>query len=165
MEGDFMNCRECKEKISLYIDNELTDKEAEEFEEHLKECDNCRVEFENTKYIIETVKNIPLEKLPEGYCEKLHDKLIENKSKNRWNWKRMTAIAATFVILLGATYIFSNAGLGGGKSSNDMGFMEEAAEEPAFPAEGQSVDYEEAEYDKALEEEMGFSGTGDVGRD
>ncbi|MDW7668622.1 MAG: DUF4349 domain-containing protein [Bacillota bacterium] len=160
-----MNCRACKEKISLYIDNELTDKEVAEFEEHLRVCDNCRVEFENTRYIIETVNNMPLEKLPEGYCEKLHDKLTEKKSKNKWNWKRITAIAATFVVLIGATYVFSNLGLGGGKTSNDMGFMEEAAEEPAFPAEAPSIEqetaFEEAEYDDALREEMGFSGVSD----
>ncbi len=157
-----MNCRECKEKISLYIDNELTDKEAAEFEEHLRVCDNCRVEFENTKYIIDTVNNMPLEKLPEGYCEKLHDKLIEKKSKNKWNWKRITAIAATFVVLIGATFIFSNLGLGGGKASNDMGFMEEAAEAPQeAPTMESPADYEEAEQEDALREEMGFTAGSD----
>lgn len=160
-----MNCKEFKEKISLYIDKELTDEEALEFEKHLKECHNCRVEFENTKRIIEIVKNMPLEKLPEGYCEKLNNKLLEKSKKNKWNWRRITAIAATFIILIGATFVFSNLGLGGGKTSNDMGFMEEAAEEPAFPAEapsmGQDVALEEAEYDDALREEMGFSGASD----
>ncbi len=157
-----MNCRECKEKISLYIDNELTDKEAAKFEEHLRECDNCRIEFENIKSIVETVNNMPLEKLPEGYCEKLHDKLIEKKSKNKWNWKRITAIAATFVVLLGATFIFSNLGLGGGKTSNDMGIMEEAAEAPQeAPTMESPADYGEAEQDEALREEMGFNGAAD----
>ena len=165
MEGDFMNCRECKEKISLYIDKELTDEEALEFEKHLKECQNCRIEFENTKKIIETVGNMPLEKLPEGYCEKLNNKLLEKNKKTKWNWRRITAIAATFIILIGATFVFSNLGLGGGKTSNDMGFMEEAAEEPAFPADAppmeQEAAFEEAEYDDAVREEMGFTGASD----
>src|SRR6056297_1172527 len=167
MEGDFMNCKECKEKISLYIDNELTDKEAAEFEEHLKECDNCRVEFENTKSIVETVKNMPLEKLPEGYCEKLNNKLIEKKKiKNKWNWRRITAIAATFVVLIGAVFIFSNLDMGRGKTSNDMGFMEEAAEEePAAPAEGPVADYGEVEYEQALDDEMGFTGSEEESKD
>src|SRR6056297_2315764 len=173
MEGDFMNCKEFEERISLYIDKKLTDKEAAEFEEHLNKCENCRINLENTKTIVEIVRDTPLEKLPEGYCEKLHYKLIEKKPKNRWNWKRITAIAASFVVLLGATFAFSNLGMGG-KSSDDMGFMEELAEEPGFPKEApvveseapgftseSSADYEEAEYDEALREEMGFSGTTD----
>jgi len=173
MEGDFMNCKEFEERISLYIDKKLTDKEAAEFEEHLNKCENCRINLENTKTIVEIVRDTPLEKLPEGYCEKLHYKLIEKKPKNRWNWKRITAIAASFVVLLGATFAFSNLGMGG-KSSDDMGFMEESAEEPGFPKEApvveseapgftseSSADYEEAEYDEALREEMGFSGTTD----
>jgi len=173
MEGDFMNCKEFKEKISLYIDNKLTDKEAAEFEDHLNKCENCRIKLENTKNIIKIVKDTPLEKLPEGYCEKLNYKLMEEKAKNKWNWKRITAIAATFVVLIGATFIFSNLGMGGAKTSNDMGFMEEAAEEPAFnvdtPEEeplimespGDYGEAEEAQQDDALREEMGFTASTD----
>jgi hypothetical protein len=87
---------------------------------------------------------MPLEKLPEGYCEKLNNKLLEKNKKTKWNWRRITAIAATFIILIGATFVFSNLGLGGGKTSNDMGFMEEAAEEPAFPADAPPMEQEAA---------------------
>jgi len=156
-----MNCRECKDKISLYIDKELTEKEALEFEEHLRECDDCRLEYESIKKIVESVNDMPLEKLPEGYCEKLDNKLKTRNKNKRWNWRRITAIAAAFVVLIGATYVFSNLGMGRGNTSNDMGFMEEAAEEPAFPAEAPREEEVAADYDTALNEEMGFAGTGD----
>src|SRR6056297_2495739 len=173
MEGDFMNCKEFKEKISLYIDNKLTDKEAAEFEDHLNKCENCRIKLENTKNIIKIVKDTPLEKLPEGYCEKLNYKLMEEKAKNKWNWKRITAIAATFVVLIGATFIFSNLGMGGAKTSNDMEVKKEADEEHAFNVDtneeeplimespGDYGEAEEAQQDDALREEMGFTASTD----
>lgn len=37
-----MSCNEICDKLSLYIDNELSDEEMHQMEEHFKSCENCQ---------------------------------------------------------------------------------------------------------------------------
>src|SRR5665648_255048 len=99
MEGDEMICKECRQKISLYLDDELSKEEKIEFESHINSCPECSTELGKVKSIVQTLNEITLEELPVGYCKNLHIKLkevaeknIQVKKKFKWNWKQYTAV-------------------------------------------------------------------------
>jgi anti-sigma factor (TIGR02949 family) len=70
------NCQELLGSLSLYIDGELPTELCRELEQHLAECDNCRVVLNTTKRTIDLV-HTPLEKpdLPEDVRERLFKRL------------------------------------------------------------------------------------------
>ena len=70
------NCQELLGSLSLYIDGELPSELCRELEQHLAECDNCRVVLNTTKRTIDLV-HTPLEKpdLPEDVRERLFKRL------------------------------------------------------------------------------------------
>lgn len=142
-----MICKECRQKISLYLDNELTEKEKTEFENHILECEDCRDELEKIKRIVDELNSIPMEELPEGYCKKLHMKLKEakpeeKKAKSRFGIRKWSAIAAALIIVLMVPFALNSGRLGMQKNesadsapaeySMEMP-AEESAEEPRAP--------------------------------
>lgn len=70
------NCQELLGSLSLYIDGELPSELCRELEQHLAECDNCRVVLNTTKRTIDLV-HAPLEKpdLPDDVRERLFKRL------------------------------------------------------------------------------------------
>ena len=70
------NCQELLGSLSLYIDGELPPELCRELEQHLAECDNCRVVLNTTKRTIDLV-HAPIEKLdvPEDVRERLFKRL------------------------------------------------------------------------------------------
>jgi len=128
LEGDEMFCKECKQKISLYLDNELTEEEKHLFEQHIDECDDCRMELNKIKNIVMELKRIKIEELPLGYCKSLREQLeavdqSKKKSKTNWNWRRYSLVAAALVLVLMVPLALDMMGLGNFKSkttSNDI---------------------------------------------
>lgn len=51
-----MKCNEINDKLSLYIDNELSNEEMLQMEEHLQSCEKCQKELKNIKSIISITK-------------------------------------------------------------------------------------------------------------
>lgn len=102
-------CEEVINNISLYIDNELNDKEVEEFEKHISQCDNCTKELEDIKEVVLRVNNLEEIELPEGFHEELVLKL--NKESIKWyntkNFKKYTLAASLFFIFISVT-LFTN---------------------------------------------------------
>lgn len=107
-----MKCNEICDKLSLYIDNELSDEEMQQIEEHLQSCENCQMELKEYKNLISILQSLPEEEPPEGYCNRLHNKLLENssqsstkkaiskiKSINRFKWMKYGSIAAALVLV------------------------------------------------------------------
>ena len=47
-----MKCNEIREKLSLYLDDELNEDEKKLIDEHLESCHECKKEFEEYKKII-----------------------------------------------------------------------------------------------------------------
>jgi anti-sigma factor (TIGR02949 family) len=70
------NCQELLGSLSAYIDGDLNPELCRELEQHLAECDNCRVVLNTTKRTIDLV-HVPLEKpdLPEDVRERLFKRL------------------------------------------------------------------------------------------
>ena len=107
-----MKCNEIYDKLSLYIDNELNYEEIQQMEEHFKQCENCQKELNEYKNLILVLQSLPEEEPPEGYCKRLHNKLLEesphSKSKkvlniisiNRSKWIKYGSIAAALVLVV-----------------------------------------------------------------
>ncbi|EOC99853.1 DUF4349 domain-containing protein [Caldisalinibacter kiritimatiensis] len=106
-----MDCKVFEDNMSLYIDNELNDIDKKEFELHLMTCEKCRKSYEAMVAILKEVRNEEQVELPDGYTEKLNEKLkkINEKEKKKVNWKPLTAIAASLLVLLvSISFIFNN---------------------------------------------------------
>lgn len=108
-----MKCNEICDLLSLYIDNELNDEEMHQVEEHLQSCENCQKELDEYKNIISILQSLPEEEPPEGYCKRLHNKLLETgrqtkpkkeafniKNINRFKWMKYGSLAAALVLVL-----------------------------------------------------------------
>lgn len=127
-----MICKECKQKISLYLDNELTEEEKHSFEKHIEECDDCRLELNKIKNIVLELNSIKIEELPSGYCKSLREQLeAVDRSKKKaiinWNWRRYSLVAAALVFVLMVPLALDMMGLGNFRSkttSNDMGVQD-----------------------------------------
>ena len=50
-------CKKVSAILSLYIENNLTDKEKSFVEEHLKNCENCKNKYTYLKYLINDLKS------------------------------------------------------------------------------------------------------------
>lgn len=76
-----MKCDEISDKLSLYIDNELSSEEMQQVEDHLNSCENCQKNLDDYKKLISVLQSLPEEEPPEGYCKRLHEKLLMEKSQ------------------------------------------------------------------------------------
>lgn len=109
-----MDCKKISEKISLYIDGQLSENEMNIVSEHIKDCEKCRHEYEQLKSILQFVSEEPMIELPEDYKVTLNEKLKECKQEipvkknKKFKWKRYTAIAAGLVIMVMSVSMFNN---------------------------------------------------------
>ncbi len=107
-----MKRAELNEKISLYIDNELNDIDEKEFELNLYKDETLRQNYKQMLSIIKELKNFEEEELPTDYNKTLKSKLnnVNPKQKNnrKFNWKVLSAIAATLLVMVFSISIFSN---------------------------------------------------------
>lgn len=100
------DCKEIKNLIPLYVDDALTHIDAAVVKEHLKECTDCRQEYEFFKKIISVTASIPTIEPSNDFNEKLHNKLLEAKKGNRFtaiaNFRKISvaAVAAVAVIAI-----------------------------------------------------------------
>lgn len=78
------SCADVRENISAYVDGELSADEKISFEEHINSCPDCKKELDEMMQIIRLCSNMPLQQLPEGFRDELHEKLtaVAARSKN-----------------------------------------------------------------------------------
>ncbi len=138
-----MKCDEISDKLSLYIDNELSSEEMQQVEDHLNSCENCQKNLDDYKKLISVLQSLPEEEPPEGYCKRLHEKLLMEKSQketkrtskiisfNRSKWLKYGSIAAALVLvfLVAGINNLGNMGLGM-KNKTESGYDMSAAEAP-----------------------------------
>ncbi|NLM47631.1 MAG: DUF4349 domain-containing protein [Epulopiscium sp.] len=118
-----MICEQYREWISFYIDGVLENEEKIAFENHLKTCKECRQELEEIQFLIEEIQKIPEKTLPEDYHKdlmlKLYKERDEKKSEKKkldFNLKKLTAVAASFLLLF---FIMTSIGNMGMKSEQN----------------------------------------------
>jgi hypothetical protein len=72
-----MECRQAKERISSYLDQELDAASARQVEAHLHECANCREELREFQEIDGMVHGLPRFDLGPDFARQLSMKLSE----------------------------------------------------------------------------------------
>ena len=116
-----MECKEIREILSLYIDNMLDENIAEEISMHLSSCDACKNEYEELLSLTAILNDLPDVEIPKEFDERLHTALlgvqmeddtemsviIPIKGKRSW-WRRLSAVAAIFVVGIFAFAMYNN---------------------------------------------------------
>lgn len=98
-----------RDMISFYIDDVLNETEKKEFENHLKQCSECKMEFDEMKLILSELSLMEELDLPENFESELKVKLIANneiKKKSIFNRKYIySTVAALILLISGAAYL------------------------------------------------------------
>jgi anti-sigma factor RsiW len=77
-----LNCKDCLEQISNYLDGKMEPDLKRQLEEHLKLCHHCHVVFDSTRQTIELYCDGILFPLPVEVRDRLHLAL-----RRRWEEK------------------------------------------------------------------------------
>jgi len=72
-----MNCQDFRDKLELYLDNELSDQEKVEFEKHLSKCSSCAKELELLKSISSFGKIVSFSEPPPEYWNQLSQDIMQ----------------------------------------------------------------------------------------
>lgn len=102
-----MSCERCKELLWEYLAQELTKEEKDFVLAHLKECESCQKEAEQLQIIMDSMKSLPEEELPEGYHTELMGKLAQERKvvpllshrRSQHRWKQFGLIAAGILLV------------------------------------------------------------------
>lgn len=105
------SCSNARENICAYIDNELSIDERLSFEEHIKNCDECKNELNEILQVVELCNDLPQQELPVDFKAELHEKLLAvagrqdskvrslKKSKSFLFTKTFASIAAGMLLI------------------------------------------------------------------
>lgn len=106
-----MTCTFDQAKIQDYIENMLSPDERQAVEAHLAVCPECHREWVEMNNLMQLLSGLPMEELPEGFKEELHEKLVgtvqekqEEKTRVRpllhlkKHFKAYSAAAAVLVV-------------------------------------------------------------------
>ncbi len=119
-----MTCREARQFLDDYLDNDLDSKLAPQLKDHLDRCENCRVEFEEKRTLKEVLSASRPPEPDAGYWPELSSLILakttdheaapayparpRTKPEDRRDFMRSSlALAASICILLGALYLGS----------------------------------------------------------
>jgi anti-sigma factor RsiW len=103
------NCAEIRDRLSLYLDNELLGEERTSFAAHLDNCEECRRIFEQEKEFVETIRQAQPELVASPELRAQITSLFDDKPRpvasqssghNRKPFRVGLAIAASLLILL-----------------------------------------------------------------
>ncbi|WMI81871.1 anti-sigma factor family protein [Anaerotignum sp. MB30-C6] len=103
-----MSCDKCRELLWGYLAQELTKEDADFVATHLAECTTCKEEAFRLQEIMDSLKNLPEEELPEGYHNELMGKLAQEikvvpfpvRKKPQYKWKQFSLIAAAALLVV-----------------------------------------------------------------
>lgn len=101
-----MSCEEIKKLLDEYITGELEESLQEKIREHIEGCPGCKREYEDLKNFKSELKSLS-EEVPQGFDEKLKDKIRkEKKTAFRWtnHFGAGMAAAVVLVCLIGLGY-------------------------------------------------------------
>jgi len=75
-------CRKYFERVSEYLDGELTPETCLEIEAHLEECPPCKACVESLKKTIALCRRVPCESMPDDVRERLRKTLLDCIGRN-----------------------------------------------------------------------------------
>jgi hypothetical protein len=95
-----MRHQKIKELISLYLEGELDIKEREIIEQHIKECEDCKKEFEELNKLEEVLKKMEFRK-PSNEIWKIYWSSLYNRLERKIGWI-LFSIGAITLLFWGA---------------------------------------------------------------
>lgn len=153
-----MRCEDCRELLWAYLEQELNEEETAKIQQHLEECADCCAEAEAQKEIMESLRSLPEEELPEGYHQELMQKLSTEAAHNvvpfpvkkkQPKWKQLSMIAAAALVVVAAGGI--NGMMEMRQSQNDAVRRIEATADTEAPFEVEKA-IEESAMDETAEQ-------------
>lgn len=78
-----MKCNDINVMINDYLDGLLNEKEMQEFNNHIENCEKCKLEFEEIRFIHEIMADSELSSLPENFEKELSQKLEKINSESK----------------------------------------------------------------------------------
>lgn len=87
-----MSCSDFKNKIELYIDNELSQEERNQLESHLLKCPHCAKELTNLEAINSIGKSKPFGEPEPAYWQQLTQTIMQNIPKPRKKASRLKEV-------------------------------------------------------------------------
>lgn len=72
-----MTCKFDTSRIQDYLEDQLSPEERQEVEQHLAVCPQCHREWVEMNNLMQLLRGLPDEELPEGFKEELHEKLVQ----------------------------------------------------------------------------------------
>jgi len=105
-----MKCNECRELLSLYIDQMLDESQTKEIEEHLSVCETCRKEYNELREMVDLLGQSEMIPIPDAFNFRLKKALKEEKQsmleagilgklvKKKSKWRMLTSVAAVFAV-------------------------------------------------------------------
>ena len=110
-----IDCAWARERIELYIDNDLGQSALSAFESHVDECKACRQEMQMAKSVVEELRALPGFECPDEVVDRVFDR-VEAEGEGQRNgkgWRRFiewiapsrfgvprAAVAGAFVLLI-----------------------------------------------------------------
>ncbi len=74
-----MDCSQTRELMDLALDGALSPHQQAEFEEHLRKCEECQMEYLEIKALMDAIRNLPEIEVPEGFRESWQQAIREEK--------------------------------------------------------------------------------------
>jgi anti-sigma factor RsiW len=100
-----MNCRNCEQLLSAYLDNELGGDQMLKLRGHLAECNCCREELEQLRELKAMLASVPSIEPRAGFEERLSARVFEIpvQRSNRLAWAAVSLAAAACVFAILST--------------------------------------------------------------
>ncbi|MBN2259568.1 MAG: DUF4349 domain-containing protein [Clostridiales bacterium] len=99
-----MKCEDIKKNLDLYIDHEILSKEEiEAIDAHLAECDDCRLEYDEMKKMIDELSRLSEVELPKDFHDNLMNEIRKSNKINETFFKKhyKWAVGTAAVLLAG----------------------------------------------------------------
>lgn len=106
-----LDCENIQALIPLYIDNELSEEEADFVKQHLESCAECRKEYAFIASMLENLSSMPEPELPKDFHENLMRKVraaAPTKKTYYFDFKRIAGFAAAAAVIALSVVSFMN---------------------------------------------------------
>ncbi|MDR1134836.1 MAG: zf-HC2 domain-containing protein [Clostridiales Family XIII bacterium] len=109
-----MSCDKTRELLSLYIDGMLDKEQSDGIKRHIDVCGECRDEYVKLKEMIELIRSIPEEPVPQGFDARLRaalDRAAKPEAKKRnmyMRLRKLSVVAAVFAIGLLSILVYND---------------------------------------------------------
>jgi predicted anti-sigma-YlaC factor YlaD len=106
-----MECDTCREQMSLWIDNQLTQDEVRNIEAHTAACSTCRAALGALQQVDRLLASVPMASPALGFTTRFQARLAARRRRRR-TWAGLTTLGlTTLVLFLGGAVLLILSGL------------------------------------------------------